>query len=174
MAPRQPDSKRSIPAGILSWLLPGLGHWWLGHRGLGVVFFLAVSLPYWTGLAFGGVLPSVNVRTNKWLYLAELGVGGYTLPLTWVSRALERPVLQQAGLSEAPDPADVNTYITYLEAATARGYMSYYPESDIATIYLAAAGLLNLLVILDALARAQTGLPTYAREVAAVRDEVAR
>jgi hypothetical protein len=44
-------------------------------------------------------------------------------------------------------------------------YSAYYPYSDIAQIYLATAGLLNVLVILDAIARAQTGgLPTFAPE----------
>jgi hypothetical protein len=44
--------------------------------------------------------------------------------------------------------------------------MSYFPESDVAQIYLATAGLLNILVILDAISRAQTGgLPTFQREM---------
>ena len=80
----------------------------------------------------------------------------------------------QAGLSWASprdpaDPLDAQKnpvgYQTFLRTATGAGYMSYYPESDVAQIYLATAGLLNLLVILDAISRAQTGLPTYHREL---------
>ncbi len=160
---------KSTAAGMLSWILPGAGHFWLGHRGLGLVCFVAVTLPYLTGLAFGGVLPSVNPRTNRWLFLAEIGAGGYTTVGALVSQSLEREVLRQAGLPRVPDQARMpQEYLSYLEAATRAGYMSYYPQSDVATIYLATAGLLNLLVILDAIARASTGgLPTFHRESAA-------
>ena len=78
---RKPDTTvNAIKAGVLSWILPGLGHILLGHRGLGIVCFIAVTFPYFTGLAFGGLKDSVNPTTNRWLFLAELGAGGYTLP----------------------------------------------------------------------------------------------
>jgi len=115
---------KSIAAGLLSWLLPGAGHWWLGHRGLGVVCFVAVTLPYLTGLAFGGVLSAVNPRTNRWLFLAEIGAGGYTTAAALVSQSLEREVLRAAGLSRVPDQARMpQEYLSYLEAATCAGYM---------------------------------------------------
>ena len=160
---------RSLQAGVLTWILPGAGHFLLGHRGLALVCFIAVTLPYWTGLAFGGILSSVNPYTNRWLYLAELGVGGYTVPCTLISRGLEKDVLAHARLSDVPDQAsEPGRYMAYLEAATESRYMSYYPESDVAQIYLATAGLLNLLVVLDAISRAQTGgLPTFQRELRA-------
>jgi hypothetical protein len=147
---RKPDTTtNAIKAGVLSWILPGLGHILLGHRGLGIVCFIAVTFPYFTGLAFGGLKDSVNPTTNRWLFLAELGVGGYTVPGMFASRAIERHVAQ---LERQGTPVK------------ATDYTSYYPESDVAQIYLATAGLLNLLVILDAIARAQTGgLPTFHR-----------
>lgn len=142
-APATPE--RTILAGFLAWLLPGAGHYWLGQRALGAVFFLAISFPYLTGLALGGVKTSVDPRSNHWLFLAELGVGSYTVVGYLASRALpNRPE-----------------------------YLSFYPGSDVAQIYLATAGLLNVLAILDALSRAQTGgLPVYYHEsVAGGREE---
>ncbi len=44
-----------------------------------------------------------------------------------------------------------------------RRYIAIYPGSDVAQIYLATAGLLNLLVILDAMSRSQYGAPTFHR-----------
>jgi hypothetical protein len=159
---------RAIQAGVLSWLVPGAGHCLLGHRGLGIVCFVAVTFAYCVGLAYGGVVPSVNVHTNRWLFVAELGTGGYTLPALVVSRSAEAKVLAAAGLVRVPDQqTERDRYDAYLRAATNLNYMSYYPESDVATIYLATAGLLNVLVILDAISRAQTGgLPTFHRELA--------
>ena len=140
---------KAIQAGLLTWIIPGAGHWSLGHRGLAIVFFVAITFPYCTGLALGGVKDFVNPRTNRWLFLAELGVGGYTTPGYFASRAVEANLAQRRADGEEVDETD---------------YVGYYPESDIAQIYLATAGLLNLLAILDAISRSQTGgLPTFHR-----------
>lgn len=168
-------TNRSVLAGVLSWLVPGAGHWYLGQRGLAVVLLVAVSFPYMVGLAYGGVLSSVNPQLNRWLYFAELGVGGYTLPLTLASRGLQQNVLNDLGFTRIPDQMrEPVQYAAFVEAATERRYMSFFPESDIAQIYLATAGLLNLLVILDAVSRAQTGLPTFHRDMKSPPTEAAR
>lgn len=136
-------TKRMLQAGILAWILPGAGHYFLGHRGLATVFFVAISFAYGTGLAIGGVKNSVNPRENRWLFLAEIGIGGYTTVGYVVSN-----VLPTYGAKELSP------------------YVSFYPESDVAQIYLAVGGLLNLLAILDALTRAQTGgLPVFYYEM---------
>jgi hypothetical protein len=156
----------SIQAGVLSWLIPGAGHWRLGYRGLAVVFFIAVTFPFWTGMALGGVLGSANLATNKWLLLAEAGAGGYTLPCWLISLKLDRQILNELRLTRVPDQQrDSVGYDRYLRAAYGHDYMSDHPGADVAQIYLTAAGLLNLLVILDAISRAQTGLPTFQREL---------
>lgn len=134
MKPKDDPLQTTINAGLLAWLLPGGGHFWLGHRGLGAVYFLAITLPYLTGVAVGGVKDSINPVTNKWLFVAELPVGLYTGVGYFVSRSL--PTVPPTEFSP---------------------YVSFYPESDVAQIYLAAAGLLNVLAILDAIVRAQTG-----------------
>ncbi len=158
-------TERAVLAGALTWIIPGAGHFLLGHRGLAVVFFLAISIPYWLGLAIGGIANSVNLRTNRWLFLAEMGVGGYTTPCFFISQAIEHKVLNELGWSAIPDPARSPTESAQFANSLAR-YVSYYPESDIATIYLATAGLLNILAILDAITRGQTGgLPTYHRDL---------
>lgn len=138
--PRSTDVNAAVRAGLLAWLLPGAGHWAIGQRGLAAVYFVAITFPFATGLAFGGVKNSVNPQANHWLFLAELGVGGYTTAGFLASRAL-------------PDKPEFN---------------SYFPASDVAQIYLAVAGLLNVLAVLDVLARVQTGgLPVFHHETAA-------
>ncbi len=125
-------------AGLLAWILPGAGHWLLGQRGLAAVFFTAITFCYLAGLALGGLKTSVNPKINHWLFLAELGVGGYTFTCFGLSQTL-------------PDRTE---------------YLSYYPSSDLSQIYLSVAGLLNVLAVLDAMARAQTGgLPVFYHEL---------
>jgi len=141
---QKPDPAiRMFQAGILAWILPGGGHFFLGHRGLAAVLFVAITFAYGTGLAIGGVKNSVNPRANRWLFLAELGIGSYTTVGYMVSNRL-------------PDygPKELSPYV------------AFYPETDVAQIYLAIGGLLNLLAILDALTRAQTGgLPVFYHEM---------
>ena len=155
MAHGPQTTARTIQAALLAWILPGAGHYYLGHRGLAFVLFLAISLPYFTGLAIGGILNSVNARTNPWLFLPELGIGAYTTPCALVSRGIDASIQQRENAGIRVRRTD---------------YVSYYPESDVAQIYLATAGLLNLLAILDAISRAQTGgLPTFQRELEAAK-----
>jgi len=159
---------KTIQAGVLAWLLPGAGHWRLGQRGLAVTFFLAISIPFWAGLAVGGIKNCVNPWSNRWLFLAEMGIGGYTGACLLINvnvgdldpRALADPNYLTAQMKDLP-PQEADERL-----ATSLRYMSFAPESEIAQIYLATAGLLNLLAILDALTRAQTGgLPTFYREM---------
>jgi hypothetical protein len=165
MARSQATTGRMVQAGLLAWILPGLGHYALGHRALGIVFFLAISVPYWAGLAIGGIKNNVNPWSNRWLFLAEMGTGGYTSVGLFVNsrfgelrpQALADPKYLNLLSDEAR-----NRYLAYL---------SFYPESDVAQIYLATAGLLNILAILDALTRAQTGgMPTFHRELPPAED----
>lgn len=133
--------------GLLAWLLPGAGHYALGQRGLAKILFIAISAPYLFGALVGGVKESINPRANGWLFVAECGVGSYTFAGWMLASRLP---------SIAPP--------------TPSPYSSYYPESDVAQIYLATAGMLNLLAILDAMARASSGgQALFAREAARKR-----
>lgn len=158
MRPSPDTTGKMIGAGLLTWILPGAGHFVLGHRGLAVVFFLAISIPYWTGLYVGGIKNCVNPWSNRWLFLAEMGTGGYTTGCFLINVSVG-----DLDPRKLADPKYLNT-VTDADRQRYLKYMSYYPESDVAQIYLAAAGLLNVLAILDALMRAQTGgLPTFHR-----------
>lgn len=176
MSKGRPPTDKMISAGLLTWLLPGAGHWWLGHRALGVVFCVAISFAFFTGLALGGMKDLVNPVSNRWLFLAELGTGGYTVGTYLVN--MNTGELRPGGTGLVPSAAARRELeeIRQREGSAAaerryaelyNKYVSFYPASNTAQIYLAAAGLLNILAILDALTRAQTGgLPTYYRELA--------
>lgn len=140
--PKTDPLLRTIQAGLLGWLLPGAGHFYLGLRGLAWVFFLAIGGSYLVGMLIGGVKTSVDPIGNFWLFVAEMGVGGLTSIFYLAAWALPTvPVWQ-------PSP-----------------YVSYFPGQDLAQIYLSVAGLMNIMAALDAIARAQTdGLPVFHHE----------
>lgn len=139
----KPDpTLRTIQAGLLGWLIPGAGHWLLGLRGFAWVYFIAISGSYLVGMLIGGVKTSVDPQGNVWLFLAELGIGAYTTIFYLIARALP-------------------TVAAYQESE----YVSYFPAQDIAQIYLSVAGLMNVIALLDAIARSQTsGLPVFHHE----------
>jgi hypothetical protein len=159
-----------LQAGVLTWILPGAGHFYLGYRALGAVFCVAITLPYLTGLAYGGIKSSVNPYVNHWLFLAEMGAGGLTTAAYAANTAVGELSPQQTAaiVNKTAEfkklPVDEQERLERVLLP----YMSFYPEADVAQIYLSVAGLLNLLTILDALARAQTGgLPVFEHELAA-------
>ena len=102
-----------------AWAVPGAGHYWLGRRGRGVAFFLALTVMFLIGLVARGRLfpfdfsePLVGLAA-----FADLGIG---LPY-FVAGALS-----QGG-------GDVRA-------------VSY----EYGNAFLIVAGLLNLLVMIDA------------------------
>ncbi|MCA9244757.1 MAG: hypothetical protein KDA32_12415 [Phycisphaerales bacterium] len=151
---------KSAIAGLLAWVIPGAGHFWLGKRGFAAVFFVAITFPYFTGLALGGIKLSVNPYFNGWLFLAEMGIGGYTLPAYLLNERGEFPARKAAELATSQTVPPTDPQRMKLNELT-----SYYPGADVAQIYLAVAGLLNLLAIFDAMMRVQAkGLPVFYHE----------
>ena len=134
------NTDKMIQAGILAWLIPGAGHYLLGHRALAVVFWAAITFAYLGGLVIGGVKNSVNPYTNKWLFLAEMGAGGYTTAAYGLNLAVGEIKPQDIATRELRDKIPPELYVKYV---------SYYPATDLAQIYLATAGLLNVLAVLD-------------------------
>lgn len=136
---------RAPVAGILAWMVPGLGHIFLGHKIRGVIFLVFITLTFWTGVAIGGVrcvdqykqVPRSSSsrqppRIRSWWFFAQILNGGYA----------------------------ITTYAVKTRVTEA-GYLSW-PSGDVASVYTGVAGLLNFLIIMDALARAEL-LPSPGR-----------
>jgi len=117
-------------AAIFAWMLPGLGHWWIGHRARGVIFFVVTTVTFWGGIAVGGVRGTVTTGENGAWVAAQLCMGPQAIAALSISAKLKKRT-DQALLK-----AD-------------------WPASNIGVVYAGIAGLLNLLIIVDALARAE-------------------
>lgn len=133
--------QRGLLAGLLAWLLPGAGHWFVGARRRAAAFFVIVGLTWGAGLAFDGNLAVVDKARAPVLtrlqVLANLAVG----PVEPVVRY----ALYGALVYEAPPPR------SGLPAALeTRRQRSFERWSVYGSAYLLAAGLMNMLVILDA------------------------
>ncbi len=130
--PRTAQRVPSIATSVsLAWLLPGLGHWWIGEKKRAIIFFVVITATFWTGVAVGGVRTTVTPRDNGLWIAAQLCAGPQAIGALSYSNSL------------ASDPK------------TASLYKASWPASDIGVVYAGVAGLLNLLIILDALSRTE-------------------
>lgn len=112
-------SKRSLSAMVLAYLVPGAGHFYLGYRARGLVFFTIVTLLFMIGISIDGSLYTLQESGGSLLkILASFGSMGAGL-LYLVARAL------------GPH-GDVRS-ITF----------------EYGTTFTLTAGLMNLLLVLD-------------------------
>jgi len=133
-APSDPGPNRppsTAFAALLAWVLPGLGHWWIGERGRGVIFFIVINATFWGGVAVSGLRSTVQPRENGAWIAAQLCAGPQALAALHLSNRMKA----------WPDEAQ---------------YKAMWPAATIGVVYAGVAGLLNLLVIVDVLARAES------------------
>ena len=124
---------RTPIVGLLAFLVPGLGHLYLGDRARGIIFCVVITVTFWGGVAIGGVRSTIDTQERKAWFLAQLCSGSNTLVILtarWI----------------AP---------THLDPEKGDFPRAYWPAEDIAVVYTGVAGLLNLLIILDALVRSE-------------------
>jgi hypothetical protein len=125
---------------LLAWAVPGAGHLALGQRVRGTVLLITIALTFWTGVAVGGVKNTVNPRDRTWWFMAQVCAGAHPfLAIAWGSRI------------ELPEDGDPTEYIAYGQS------------EEISIVYTGIAGMLNVLVILDALGRAEKIMLTRPR-----------
>ena len=113
-------SARAITAMVLAYLVPGAGHFYLGKRGRAVAFFVIVCLMFAIGIAIDGDLYTV-MRTGGSLLRFLAGLGSMGAGILYFGAVL-------MGVH-----GDV-TSITY----------------EHGTAFTITAGLMNLLLMLDA------------------------
>lgn len=126
--------------GLLAWLVPGLGHIFLGCRGRGIVFLVTVTATFWSGVAIGGVRSTVDPQARKLWFVAQLCTAANTL----TAYALRLAVTQRG--SNPGHAIGVN----------------HWSAVNIGVHYTGVAGLLNILIIFDAIARTE---PSVSRSV---------
>jgi len=128
----KPARSKAIPApaaALMAWLVPGLGHWLLGERARGAVFFVVICVTFWAGVAVGGVRSTVTPKENGAWIAAQLCAGPQAVAAMYLGK---RDQSTHGNLHKAP-----------------------WPASNISVVYAGIAGLLNLLVIIDTLSRCE-------------------
>lgn len=133
---------RGLAAAAAGWLIPGLGHWVVGAHRKAIVFFAVVTATITTGFALHGNLSVVDPRTpviSRLQVVTNLAMG----PIEPVMRKTLYGALAYRG-DEAFLPGPQRQA---LERRRARSFSTW---SGFGTTYLLSAGLLNILLLLDA------------------------
>ncbi len=120
-APAARDSSRAYAAALLAWVWPGLGHLFLGRRGKGVALMLCILALFVLGVGMDSRLQLHLGLEDPLALLFSLAQMGVGAPYV-----LARMMGFEAGLVTSPSYEYGNTFT-------------------------AVGGLLNILVILDAL-----------------------
>jgi hypothetical protein len=143
-------SRSPAQAAFLAWLVPGLGHFYQGRTGKGILYAVCILGLYTMGMVMGEgkvvywrwVNPLNNPERFCLYYLGQFFVGLAALP------ALVQSTLQYFGW-------DTSGYFWGLMAEPSQivlnGIQSRLGKLvEIGTIYTTVAGLLNILAIYDA------------------------
>ncbi len=119
-APAGAAARRPLVAAALAWVFPGLGHWYLGRRRTAALFALIVTACFLLGISFEGRLYSIE--------------SGQPLTILATFALYGAGLLNIAARIFSGNPGGTILSITY----------------EYGCAYLLTAGLMNLLLMLDA------------------------
>lgn len=125
-----PPAVKLPVTGLLAWILPGMGHIFIGDRNRGIVILVTIAVTFWGGVAIGGVRTTVDPARKKLWFVAQISSGGHAIA-AYLFGNQSRKGLSPQQLAH-----------------------SRWNSAEVATVYTGVAGLLSVLAILDALVRA--------------------
>ena len=129
----RPTHEWNITAAIAAWVLPGLGHWWLGEKQRGSILAASIGVRWLAGFILGGISVFDHKEHPGWFWLAQV----HLAPAIGADFALQ----------------ELKTHGTPLP----NNHPAYEPGfgrvSEQGILYTALAGLLNLLAIMDVIYR---------------------
>lgn len=131
-------------AAVLAFLVPGMGHVYLGKRGKGLAAFVLIVGLFVSGLWLSGGEAVWLDREfgHPWAFCAQVGAG---LPAgAGLLRSHAYEVKTMLGMKAEPPPTPGKALWTQPE------YVAQLPHQDEGLLFTMVAGLLNLLLIHDA------------------------
>ncbi len=161
-APQPIDLKDPAVAGLLAWLVPGLGHFYQGRRAKAALFAVCILGIFAWGLYLGSSRATGPARAVyfsfrsgdwRWHYLGQAGIGLPALPALVQAFLVSNGVKPLCGGFMAPPvlpkPGDVpRASSPALCTLSDLFFSNHYFETG--SVYTLIAGLLNILAIYDA------------------------
>ena len=152
------DLRNPLLAGILAWLVPGLGHFYQRRYHKALIFFLCITPAFVVGCALASG-PEIGIARNvywswrpgdmRFWWLAQAPLGVAVIP-SWTQalqiNAGNNPMFGTFMTPPKLDPADrqgISPILSELRRKT--------PHYELGTYLTVIAGLMNILVIFDAI-----------------------
>jgi len=175
MHPTEPPTP-SILAGVLSYLVPGLGHIVQGRVGKGVMFMGILLGMFFLGQAMGNwqnvYMPEVDERDknnaitkplasiyNRWHFAGQFWIGVAAWPAIWQFYKMPMPDAGDPPIRAGQDgPEPMETWSQFWhrfqrqpDENVLNAFLTDSDKSpDLGWVYTVVAGMLNILVIYDA------------------------
>ncbi len=124
----QPERSLQPLAAVCAWIFPGLGHWVLGQRVRAVRIAAGMAVLILGGLLIGGV-DVIDSEDDRLWFIAQMGAGPVVLAID---------AANQWGVKSLPD-------------AEQTAWRSLGHVNSVGTLYVGLAGLMNVVVVLEAL-----------------------
>lgn len=124
------EARFSLLAAFLAWIWPGLGHISLGEKKRGVYIMIGVLFLFFCGVLVGGFDAVDRLSGSDRLWFYAQGLCG---PIAFAADFVNQNYIKQL-----PAPDQLRT-------------QSLGRVNEMGTLFIALAGLMNLIVIIDAL-----------------------
>jgi TM2 domain-containing membrane protein YozV len=150
----------AVLAMVLAWIVPGVGHAFLGRPARGIIIGLTVAATFWAGVAMGGVM-TVDPANERWWFVADMftgihGLAGWRLQQRTYDRLTADPAVRQRQATLARDPWQSAAVMD--EKLQEERLALTAPTDTVARAYSGIAGLLNLMCIFDVMMLALMGV----------------
>jgi hypothetical protein len=146
------DLRNPYLAALLAWLCPGAGHLYQRRYAKGILFMVCILGTYIFGFTIGGghvVYASWIKNDRRWQYGCQVGVGLPALPAIIQNRLERNPDAKPLGNGIMAPPSGIDAKRM---DQLALWYAQHGTLFELGTLYTMVAGLLNIVVILDAYA----------------------
>ena len=137
-------------AAVLGWICPGMGQIMTGHRRRGFFSMIGIFGLFLSGVLIGGVDCVDRSEDPLWFY-AQAGTGPIAFAADWANAGL----LKSGKVGELVESPPSNPRMAPPLMST---FNTITVASEVGTLSCALAGLMNIVVIFDALKRRPAGL----------------
>jgi hypothetical protein len=139
-------------AGVLACLLPGLGHWYLGERGRAAIIAAGVLSLFFGGMLIGGI-DVVDRKEDTIWFAGEALVGPLAFGVDYLHQSHFK--VTQGGQLRTANPGEVRdakgNAVPAANGEPPPNSKSLGRMNELGTLFCTIAGMLNLVVIIDAL-----------------------
>lgn len=151
-----------LAVGLLSWLVPGAGYLWLGQRARGLTIGITILLLFVLGLLIAGVrvieVPGYDAAGKPMMVASTSTLAEHWIMLETPLTEIRNKPWSVPQLLVGPTAVAAGAWSVYAARPDATGQPRAVPShsrvSEIGSLYLSVAGLLNLMAIIDASYRA--------------------